>query len=179
LLLTYFNRKLFVDIQKWIGYADVKSTPVHFHVQKNSGFSTEDTPIPFDLARVNEGNAMDLTSGKFTAPRPGIYSFSFAGIAVLVAQKYVSFSCSLFLNNDRILRSYVNEERGPIFRFNSLTFQSTLNLRKGDQVWVQINYSSDAAVKPVHSPLYLYDDRDHHMTHFIGFLLEEEIVSSL
>jgi hypothetical protein len=27
--------------------------------------------------------------------------------------------------------------------------------------------------------LYLYDDRDHHMTHFIGFLLEEEIVSSL
>ncbi|XP_046638412.1 complement C1q tumor necrosis factor-related protein 3-like isoform X2 [Daphnia pulicaria] len=167
------------DIQKWIGYADVKSTPVHFHAQRNSSFSTEDTPIPFDLARVNEGNAMDLTSGKFTAPRPGIYSFSFAGIAVLVAQKYVSFSCSLYLNNHRILRSYVNEERGPIFRFNLLTFQSTLNLRKGDQVWVQINYSSDAAVKPVHSPLYLYDDRDHHMTHFIGFLLEEEIVASL
>jgi hypothetical protein len=29
-------------------------------------------PIPFDLAVVNEGNAMNLTSGKFTTSRQGI-----------------------------------------------------------------------------------------------------------
>jgi hypothetical protein len=73
---------LFTDKQKWIGYADVKSAPVHFYDQRNSSFFKEKTPIPFDLAVVNEGNAMDLASGKFTAPRPGIYFFSFAGLAV-------------------------------------------------------------------------------------------------
>ncbi|EFX82867.1 hypothetical protein DAPPUDRAFT_316307 [Daphnia pulex] len=36
--------------QKWIGYADVKSAPVHFYVQRNSSFSDEFTPIPFQLA---------------------------------------------------------------------------------------------------------------------------------
>jgi hypothetical protein len=57
-----------------IGYADVKSAPVHFYVKRESDLDTENTPIPFDVAVVNEGNAMDLTTGIFTAPWPGIYS---------------------------------------------------------------------------------------------------------
>jgi hypothetical protein len=44
------------DKQKWIGYTDVKSAPVHFYVQRNSPFDIFGTPIPFDLARVNDGN---------------------------------------------------------------------------------------------------------------------------
>ncbi|EFX82829.1 hypothetical protein DAPPUDRAFT_316370 [Daphnia pulex] len=35
--------------QKWIGYADVKSAPVHFDVQRNSSFNTTGTPIPFSF----------------------------------------------------------------------------------------------------------------------------------
>jgi hypothetical protein len=50
------------DFQKWIGYADVKSTPVHFYVQRNSNFDLK-TTIPFDLEVVNEGNAMNLMCG--------------------------------------------------------------------------------------------------------------------
>jgi hypothetical protein len=77
------NFLLFADLRKSIGYADVKSAPVYFDVQRNSTFShtnhTQSTPISFELARVNEGNAMDLASGKFTAPRPGIYFISFTG----------------------------------------------------------------------------------------------------
>ncbi|EFX75990.1 hypothetical protein DAPPUDRAFT_249619 [Daphnia pulex] len=40
------------DKQKWIGYVNVKSAPVHFYVQRNSTFNTQSTPIPFDLARM-------------------------------------------------------------------------------------------------------------------------------
>jgi hypothetical protein len=32
-------------------------------VQRNASFSEGGTPIPFDFARVNMGNAMNLTSG--------------------------------------------------------------------------------------------------------------------
>jgi hypothetical protein len=51
-----------------------------------------------------------------------------------------------------------------------LTLQSTLNLKKGDEVWVQIDYGG--------SSLYLFDG-SWHFTHFTGFMLEEEIVASL
>ena len=35
------------DFQKWIGYVDVKSAPVHFYVQRESSFSTLSIPILF------------------------------------------------------------------------------------------------------------------------------------
>ena len=68
LKVSYWNK----GFEKLIGYTDVKSAPVHFYVQRNSNFYTTGTPIPFDLALVNEGNALDLATGKFTAPRNGI-----------------------------------------------------------------------------------------------------------
>ncbi|XP_046645807.1 uncharacterized protein LOC124336159 [Daphnia pulicaria] len=158
--------------QKFIGYADVKSAPVHFYVQRNSSFYTKDTPIPFDLALVNEGNAMDLTSGKFTAPRPGIYFFSFAGLARLLNSSFsADFWSYLYLNGNKIGSSRVYEYNEPVDQYSPLTLQSTLNLKKGDQVWLQINYYSP-------SSSYLLDNGNHH-THFTGFMLEEEIIASL
>ncbi|EFX82762.1 hypothetical protein DAPPUDRAFT_316492 [Daphnia pulex] len=153
--------------QKWIGFADVKSTPVHFYVQRNSNYGTKYTPIPFDLARVNEGNAMNLASGKFTAPRPGIYFFSFAGQAHLESETDVYFYSHLFLNGNLIGPSSVEENKEPVKQYNTLSLQSTLHLKKGDQVWVTIDYTGSS---------YL---RDGHLTHFTGFMLEEDIVASL
>jgi hypothetical protein len=165
---------LFTDKQKWIGYADVKSAPVHFYVQRNSPFKTQSTPIPFELARVNEGNAMDLASGIFTAPRPGIYFFSFAGVARLYSSSYAWFYSFLFLNGNLIGSSLVLETNGPVNQVSPLTLQSTLNLKKGDRVWVQIG-------SQIGSDSYLSDDvyDSRHLTHFTGFMLDEEIVASL
>ncbi|XP_046637878.1 interaptin-like isoform X1 [Daphnia pulicaria] len=158
------------DKQKWIGYADVKSASVHFYVQRESSFYPQKTPIPFDLARVNEGNTMNLTSGIFTAPRPGIYYFSFTGVARLESSSYANFYSRLYLNGNIIGSSNVHENKGPVDQWSPLTLQSTLNLKKGDRVWMQISYSSSSS--------FMYDNIDHR-THFTGFMLDEEIVASL
>jgi hypothetical protein len=160
---------LFTDNQKWIGYVDVKSAPVHFYVQRNSPFNKTETPIPFELALANEGNAMNLTSGIFTAPRPGIYFFSFTGVARLESSSSVQFNSCLYLNGNLIGASDVTEYKGPVDQWNPLTLQSTLNLKKGDRVWIEIWYTV--------SDSYLEDGG--HRTHFTGFMLEEEIVASL
>jgi hypothetical protein len=175
----YFTRltgRLFIfsltDKQKWIGYADVKSTPVHFYVQRNSGFSTRDNRIPWDLSRVNEGNAMNLQTGKFTAPRPGIYFFSFTGLVDLPASSYrVALGVYLNLNGGLIGSGRVEEANTSDYQYSPLTLQSTLNLKKGDQVWLQIYVQTTGAS--------LYDSTYNHYNHFTGWMLEEEIVASL
>jgi hypothetical protein len=113
---------------------------------------------------------MDLTSGIFTAPRPGIYYFSFAGTARLKSELLVWFWSSLYLNGNRIGSSYIEEDNYPLYQYNTVTLQSTLNLKKGDQLWVQISKAN--------SDSYLVDTSEH-FTHFTGFMLEEQIVASL
>jgi hypothetical protein len=114
---------------------------------------------------------MDMTSGIFTAPRTGIYFFSFTGLTVLSDSSINYLRVELLLNGDLIGTGYVlgtnNAQSSP------LTLQSTLNLKKGDQVWMSIgDQSADLGIQAT-----LFDSSAH-FTHFTGFMLEEEIVAS-
>jgi hypothetical protein len=113
---------------------------------------------------------MDLASGIFTAPRPGIYFFSFAGVARLSDPSSALFYSFLYLNGNLIGASRVSQNNGPVDQYSPLTLQATLNLKTGDQLWVQIGYYDSSS--------YLFDGSDH-LTHFTGFMLEEEIAASL
>ena len=77
---------------------------------------------------------------------------------------------ALYLNGGLIGTSENEEANTFANQNNQVTLQSTLNLKKDDQVWITIYYQSTRAN--------LFDSSDH-STHFTGFMLEEEIVASL
>ncbi|XP_057368939.1 uncharacterized protein LOC130690004 [Daphnia carinata] len=168
---VYCDFSIFPDdagFQRWIGYADLKSASIYFYVTKNSSFATLNTPIAFEIARINEGNAMDLETGIFTSPRTGIYSFSFTGhIFYPATLTYTYFGVGLYLNGNFVGSGWTDVVNIPTdFQLRPVGFQATLHMKAGDQVWVKIEN---------HSPgVYLIDDTRHY-THFTGSLVEEDI----
>jgi hypothetical protein len=152
--------------QKWIGYDDVKSAPAYFYVQRNSEFSTINVPIPFQISRLNIGNAMDLSTGKFTAPAKGTYFFSFTGHAGFpTSSSEVYLGVGLYLNGNQIGWGFAEEYHTVMFQETPLTLQSTLSLQKGDQIWLEIKFISGGVILADYG----------YWTHFTGYILEEEI----
>ena len=145
--------------QTWIGQVDVKSSPVYFYVQRSTSFSTEGVAIPFEVTRLNAGNAMNAGSGIFTAPKPGIYFFSFSGVGS--TKSYIG--TELYLNGNLIGTGWAETESN--YDHPTFTLQSTLQLNAGDQISLKLTSGGNG---------YL-DDNGSHYTHFTGWLLQEDL----
>jgi hypothetical protein len=114
------------------------------------------------------GEAMNLETGKFTAPRKGKYFFSASGSAGILASSTRIYGDIYIVLNGNLIGGSCPDDTANVNQWESYTLQSTLNLQAGDQIWWQIGY-----LTPEFS---LYRNG---FNHFTGFLLEEEITDSL
>ncbi len=150
----------------------MKSSSTYFYGQRSTVFNQTNTPIPFDIVRLNEGGAFNGATGIFTAPANGKYFFSFAGLAYIpVTSSSHYLGISLYLNSGEIGKAFTEESGSNTARERvSLTLQSTLYLKKGDQICLKILLQTTGT---------LLTDDGNHFSHFNGFLLEEDISQSL
>ena len=140
-----------------VGVVDVKSSPVYFHVQRNSTFTLNGTTIPFQIERLNVGEGMNITSGIFTAPKSGIYFFAFSGVKDWPAN---ALTVDLYHHSNLITRA----EGANVDGLHTATLSSTLSLKSGDRISLQLTTGQ------------LHDSYVHH-TDFTGLLLQEEMLS--
>lgn len=141
-------------------------------MHRNTSFNEEFIPIPFEVETLNVGNAMNLTTGKFTAPRSGTYFFSFTALASFPPSVPEVFCLAyLYWNGVKTGSGGVEEANTVYLQSSPFSVQSTLKLKSGDEIWIQINEMSDETI--------LYNDAGDLLTQFTGWMLDEEIVASL
>jgi hypothetical protein len=152
-----------------MGFTNVQSVPTYFFVTKDSSsFNSLHIPIPFSTAKLNIGGALNLSSGKFTAPRTGTYFFSFIGMIGFptTSSSVPAFTLGIYSNGIGIAWGWTDEANTVVTQEVPLVLQSTVNLQAGDQVWLQITSISTGVI--------LYQ-----VPAFTGWLLQENLSRSL
>jgi len=130
---------------------------VYFYAQMKTTFKEVGKTIPFDRIILNQGNGLSSTNkGVFTAPRAGIYHFTFKGN---------SWSGSFLKPNKLNIQIRHNGVAvGDVeMTFGVMHIHATLKLQAGDRITMYKLNSGD-----------LYSD-DIPDTHFSGWLLEEDV----
>jgi len=146
--------------EKRIGFVNIESLPegVHFYVQRKTNFEDNGVTVTFELQRLNAGGGMNLKTGVFTAPVPGIYFFSFIGIRD--DSSLSGIEITLRLNKAKVGMAVATAGLGSF----SISIHATLKLKAGDRVYL---------VKEMGNKL---RDDSRHLSHFSGHLLKEELI---
>ena len=120
----------------------MKSTPVYFFVQRNSGtFASTTGFITFDDYLINTGQAMKKNTGVFTAPVAGTYHFVFTGLVKMTGSG--KFWVSIMKNNAEKGRSATlqssTDTNGVVYQ--TVALQATLNLNAGATVALKLGFN--------------------------------------
>ena len=142
-----------------VGYADIKTNPVFFHVMIKKRFSSPGKKIPFDNVVLNIGEAMNNETGIFTAQKSGKYSFTFNGFK----DTLVGELCVVLKLNDKtdLASSYVGNTNDRASPLAPITLHAIVSLKAKDKV-----------------SLYLKDGSISGSTHgnnFSGFLIQQDL----
>lgn len=124
--------------------------------------------IPFDVANINVGNAMDISTGIFTAPVKGTYFFAFSGNAYLNPPPYEHTYLYVKLSHNGNNVGQTMTEIYDTDGYHTLSLDIMLNMEAGDQVWLEMPIAKNAHLS----------DGEHHTNHFVGWLVEEDISPS-
>ena len=119
----------------------------------------KDSVISFELETVNVGSAMNLESGIFTAPKSGIFYFSFT----VIKEKNDRFWHSIYLRKNKEI---VGTALAPGFAgWYTTAVSSTLKLNEGDKI--DLYKKTDTSNYVAQHVLY---------TQFTGWLIEEDSI---
>jgi len=125
--------------------------------------------MTFNVEKLNSGGGMNLGSGVFTAPKAGIYAFSFkgSGNGKNESPYFRGYAqVSLERNGANVAYGDTHINDGTITdALVTVSIQATLKLNKGDQITIVFTKGG------------VYDDY-RYGTHFTGSLVEEELVIS-
>lgn len=146
---------LFAVIQELVGTVEIKTKKAHFYAQRNSTFSTPNAVIPFQIARLNEGNAFGLASGTFIAPVVGIYYFQFSAVKNFSPNYFVA---RLRVNNVNVGSTTTNSNLSN----TGVSLSASIRLAMGDRVNL---FSCCGGV---------FVEDSTHLTHFTSWLAEED-----
>ncbi|XP_062903567.1 complement C1q tumor necrosis factor-related protein 3-like [Mobula hypostoma] len=100
-------------------------------LQGNGQIVKPTNPIIYDIVNVNKGEGYNSTAGKFTAPRCGLYFFSYSSLPGRGTTTDVQL-----MKNDKavnLIHSVLPKNSSQLSMRNKI-----LELHKGDQVWVQL-----------------------------------------
>ena len=113
--------------------------------------------ITFNLELVNIGKAMEASTGVFTAPKSGIYQFSFT------IGKYGYVTSELYVHLRKNSKKIGTSVSNGGFYSGVSSFQSIITLKKGDRVDL---YKEKGRIQ---------DDYPK-CNHFSGMLLDQDLV---
>ncbi|KAJ8280232.1 hypothetical protein GJAV_G00052130 [Gymnothorax javanicus] len=97
---------------------------------------TSNVPIPYNSILLNHGNGYNPALGIFTAPRAGIYSFSFTAFSDMVKKGERMYHQVLLMRNGEVVASVWEDNRED--SKDSATQTVLLQLERGCQVYVEL-----------------------------------------
>ncbi|XP_018418970.1 PREDICTED: complement C1q tumor necrosis factor-related protein 3 isoform X1 [Nanorana parkeri] len=127
---------------------------VAFMASMATHFSNINSGIIFSSVETNMGNFFDVMTGRFTAPIPGVYFFTFS---MLKHEEVDDVYVYLMHNGNTIVSMYSFESKG---KQDSSGNSAVLKLSKDDEVWLRMGTGA------------LHGDHQRYCT-FCGFLLFE------